>query len=198
MNELLLQKKQAEIQNLKNKMSPHFLFNTLNSFYSDLMDKQPETAEDILKLSDMLRYITYENENDFVYLKDEIQFIRNYITLFSRRYENQLAVEFQVDEYESEAKIPSLLLINFVENTFKHGVITDSKRLVIFKIGTKDNYLNFISKNYFVNDKNYDENGIGIKNVRQRLDILYPGNYVLDIEEKQNLYEVKLQIPLIK
>jgi len=198
MNELLLQKKQAEMQNLKNKMSPHFLFNTLNSFYSDLMDKQPQIAEDILKLSDMLRYITYENENDFVYLKDEIRFIRNYIALFSRRYENQLAIEFQVGEYESEAKIPSLLLINFVENTFKHGVIADFKRPVSFKIETRDNYLNFTSENYFVNSKNYDEKGIGNKNVRQRLDILYPENYVLDIEETQNLYQVKLQIPLIK
>lgn len=196
MNELLLQKKQAELQNLKNQLSPHFLFNTLNSFYADLMDIHPKTADDLLKLSDMLRYVTYENENDDVYLKDEIQFIQNYIALFSRRFDNQLAVKFEFSFYDDKIKMPSLLLIHFVENAFKHGVATDAGRPIKIELITTKNQLNFTVANYFINSENYDEKGIGYKNVRQRLDILFSENYVLDVKQTQELYQVELQIPL--
>jgi two-component system LytT family sensor kinase len=197
MNELLLQKKQAELQNLKNQLSPHFLFNTLNSFYADLMDTDPKTAEDLLKLSDMLRYITYENESDKVYLKDEIQFIQNYIALFSRRFDNQLAVEFEFSFHDEKVKIPSLLLINFVENVFKHGITTDVGKPAKIELKTTENQLSFATENYFDNSYNYDEKGIGYKNVRQRLNILFSESYVLDVKQTQELYQVELQIPLL-
>ncbi|MFY8009888.1 MAG: sensor histidine kinase [Flavobacterium sp.] len=196
MNELLLQKKQAELQNLKNQLSPHFLFNTLNSFYADLMDINPNTADDLLKLSDMLRYVTYENENDKVYLKDEIQFIQNYIALFSRRFDNQLAVKFEFSFYDDKIKIPSLLLIHFVENAFKHGIATDADNPIKIELKTTKNQLNFTVANYLINSENYDEKGIGYKNVRQRLDILFSESYILDVKQTQEFYQVELQIPL--
>lgn len=196
MNDLLLQKKQAELQNLKNQLSPHFLFNTLNSFYADLMDLQPKIANDVLKLSDMLRYVTYENENDKVSLQDEIQFIQNYIALFSRRFDHQLAVKFEVLSHHDKARIPSLLLIHFVENAFKHGVITNTEKPVKIVLKSHKDKLFFTIENYFYNNENYDEKGIGYKNVRQRLDILFSENYRLDVIETQEIYQVKLQIPL--
>ncbi|WP_312554415.1 sensor histidine kinase [Empedobacter brevis] len=196
MNELLLQKKQAELQNLKNQLSPHFLFNTLNSFYADLMDIHPKTAEDLLKLSDMLRYITYESESNNVYLKDEILFIQNYIALFSRRFDNQLAVTFEVNSDNDKAQIPSLLLIHFVENAFKHGIISDIKKPVKIELKTTANKLYFSVENYITNSESYDEKGIGYKNIRQRLEILFSGNYVLNVNKIQEFYQVKLQIPL--
>lgn len=196
MNELLLQNKQAELQNLKNQLSPHFLFNTLNSFYADLMDIHPKTANDLLKLSDMLRYITYENENDNVYLKDEIQFIQNYIALFSRRFDNQLAVNFKFSFHNNKTKIPSLLLIHFVENAFKHGVTTDVGRPIKIELNTTKNQLNFTVTNYLISSENYDERGIGYKNLRKRLDILFSESYRVNVIQTRDLYQVELQIPL--
>src|SRR5690606_13495307 len=170
-NELLLQKKQAELQNLKNQLSPHFLFNTLNSFYADLMDVQPQTAEDILRLSGMLRYITYENESDTVYLQDEIQFIQHYIALFSRRFDHQSEIEFRVSGVDSKMQIPSLLLIHFVENALKHGITTIAAQPVKIELKTAGDRLFFTVENHYNAGENYDEAGIGYRNIRQRLEL---------------------------
>jgi len=195
-SELQLGKKQAELQNLKNQLSPHFLFNTLNSFYSDMMDTQPKIAEDVLKLSDMLRYVTYENEQDKVFLKDEIQFIQNYIDLFSRRFDNQLAIGFRVSENENMAKIPSLLLIHFVENALKHGIANDLGKPVRIDLKTKEKRLLFSVENYFRPSENYDETGIGYKNIHQRLELLFPKNHTLEVQKTNDFYKVELNIPL--
>lgn len=195
MNELLMQKKQAEIQNLKNQLSPHFLFNTLNSFYADLMDTQPKIASDMLKLSEMLHYVTYENERDEVYVEDEIKFIQNYIDLFSRRYDNQLAIDFQVFDNQPKAKIASLLLIHFVENAFKHGLTTDYEKVMRITLKTDTTKLYFTVENHYIQSENYDEKGIGYKNIQQRLAFLYPNNHILSIHQTLDLYQVELQIP---
>lgn len=196
-NELQLEKKQAELQNLKNQLSPHFLFNTLNSFYADLMDVQPKMADDILKLSDMLRYVTYETESDYVSLKDEIQFIKNYIDLFSRRFDNQLSIYFQHSEVDSLQQIPSLLLIHFVENALKHGITTDADKPINIQLKTIDKRLLFSVENYFKMSESYDETGIGYKNIRQRLELLFPENHTLKIEKSTDFYKVELNIPLL-
>lgn len=197
MNELLLQKKQAELQNLKNQLSPHFLFNTLNSFYADLMDTNPQTAADVLKLSDMLRYVTYESESDRVTVDDEVIFIQNYIALFSRRFDNKLAVNFQHSVHNGKAGIPSLLLINFVENAFKHGITTEADKQVNIRLETNENKLNFTVENYFEENEHYDEKGIGYKNVHRRLQIIFPDKYELKINRTDEKYQIKLQIPLL-
>lgn len=198
MNELLLQKKQVELQNLKNQLSPHFMFNTLNSFYSDLMDAQPQVANDILKLSEMLRYITYENENDTVFLKDEILFIQNYIALFSRRFDYRLAVDFHVVDVDSKEQIPALLLIHFVENALKHGIATDLQKPVTIKLKIENNQLIFLVENYYSTSEHYDEPGIGYKNIRHRLELLFPKKHTLYINQTPDFYKVELQIPLTK
>lgn len=195
-NDLQLEKKQAELQNLKNQLSPHFLFNTLNSFYADLMDLEPKMADDILKLSEMLRYVTYENESDNVYVKDEVQFIQNYIDLFSRRFDNQLAIEFEHSKIDQSMQIPSLLLIHFVENALKHGITNDAEKPVKIKLNTAENRLVFTVENYFRMNENYDESGIGYKNIRQRLDLLFPQKHSLDVMEKDDFYRVELNIPM--
>jgi two-component system LytT family sensor kinase len=198
MNELTIQKKQVELQNLKNQLSPHFMFNTLNSFYADLMDVQPQIANDILKLSEMLRYITYENESDTVLLKDEILFIQNYIALFSRRYDNRPAVVFRADGVDDETQIPSLLLIHFVENALKHGAAMDAEKPVKIQLKKEEDRLNFLVENYFITGQHYDEPGIGYKNIRQRLELLFPQKHTLHIRQTQDFYSVELQIPVTK
>ena len=194
--DLQLEKKQAELQTLKNQLSPHFLFNILNSFYSDLFDTQPKVANDILKLSEMLRYITYENENDMVLLKNEIEFLQHYIDLFKRRFDDNVAVVFNYPENVGNTKIPSLLLIHFVENAFKHGILNDENTPVIINFEIADNRILFSVSNRYTNNEHYDEPGIGHKNIGLRLELMYAKNYTLNILEEQNMYRVTLNIPL--
>lgn len=195
--QLQLEKKQAELQVLKNQLSPHFLFNTLNSFYADLYDTQPQVANDILKLSEMLRYITYDNENDRVLLQDEIEFLQNYIDLLKRRFDDTISVTFTHPDNNGAFKIPSLLLIHFVENAFKHGVLHDENRPVSIKLTAENNRLIFIVTNSFEYSEHYDEPGIGLKNIRQRLALLYPNDHELEIIEQANTYFITLNIPLL-
>lgn len=198
MNLLQLEKKQAELQVLKNQLSPHFLFNTLNSFYSQLFDTQPDMAKDILKLSEMLRYVTYDNENDSILLKDEIEFLQNYIDLFKRRFDS-IPVQFDYPEGEDTKKVPSLLLIHFIENAFKHGILDDDLKPIGIYLKTEGNQLIFKVSNYFrKNKEHYDVSGIGHKNLRQRLEILFPENHKLYIEIKDDLYQTTLSIPFLR
>ena len=196
--QLTLEKKQAELQALKNQLSPHFLFNSLNGFYSDLYDSNPGVAEDILKLSDMLRYVTYDSENDNVLLKDEIVFLQNYIDLFKRRFDGNVAVEFKHPADVGICKVPSLLLIHFLENALKHGVTDDFQNPVVISLSIENGRLIFTSQNTYRPSQSYDVHGIGNKNIQQRLDLMYPANYTLNISCKQNFYDIRLNIPLIK
>lgn len=195
-NTLQMEKKQAELQGLKNQLSPHFLFNTLNSFYADLYDTNPKVADDILKLSEMLRYITYENEHDNVLLKDETAFLQHYIDLFKRRFDGQIAVIFKHPVSANPYKIPSLLLIHFVENAFKHGKLNDDANPVEIDLELKNNRLIFNVTNSFQKSEHYDEPGIGHKNIKQRLALLYPDDHHLSITETKNTYHITLNIPL--
>lgn len=196
MNTLQLEKKQAELQVLKNQLSPHFLFNTLNSFYSDLYDSQPKVADDIMKLSEMLRYVTYENEKDLVKLQDEVQFLQHYIDLFQRRFDGKIAVEYHYPEDLKDYRIPSLLLIHFVENAFKHGVLDEVVHPLRFTIEVNNNRLLFKAENRYRKAEHYDVSGIGQKNIEQRLTILFPDDHDLRIDKNENNYSVTLIIPL--
>lgn len=196
LNQLTLEKKQAELQVLKNQLSPHFLFNSLNGFYSDLYDTQPEVAADILKLSEMLRYVTYESENDMVLLTDEIVFLQNYIDLFKRRFDGKVAIIFTHPQDTEHYKIPSLLLIHFLENALKHGITDDYEYPVVLDIKTQNERLIFTVGNKYHITKSYDEHGIGNKNISQRLNIMYPENHKLDIEQDEQYHKITLTILL--
>lgn len=192
----MVAQKYAELGNLKNQISPHFLFNALNSFYADLMDTEPKIAADLLKLSEMLRYVTYENKERLVSLAGEIQFLKNYIALFSRRYEGQLAVDFQTSKFPEATKIAPLILIHFVENAMKHGIITDSEKPVRIELYAKGDQLFFKVGNHFEPSEHYSEKGIGYENVQKRLSLLYPQNHQLTIRQTKDVYRIELQIPL--
>lgn len=195
-NQLTLEKKQAELQALKNQLSPHFLFNSLNGFYSDLYDTNPVVAADIMKLSEMLRYVTYESENDMVQLKDEVVFLQNYIDLFKRRFDGKVAITFAYPHDAGTHKIPSLLLIHFLENAFKHGITDDFDNPVVIDLKTQAGRLIFTATNKYRATQSYDEHGIGNKNISQRLRIMYPENHSLDIEQDAWYYNVSLNLPL--
>lgn len=193
---LEIKHQQAQLATLKSQISPHFLFNVLNGFYVDLYDEKPETANDILKLSQLLRYVTYETSEDFVLLEKEVQFINDYLHFFKRRYENNFHVNFIVDGNLKNHKIPSLILINFVENVCKHGVINNPNKPAKINVTIDDISLTIATKNHTNTSEKYMEIGIGTENIRKRLEVLYNDNFSLTFQQSNNIFNAHLQLPL--
>lgn len=185
LHQLKLEKKQAELQVLKSQLSPHFLFNTLNSFYADALEVNSKLSDDILKLSEMLRYVTYENDDEFVLLRDELNFLNNYIALFQRRFDGNLFIQKSFSENAGAYKIPALLLIHFVENAFKHGVLDDRNQPIQLSIKITENQLDFKISNGFKMSQNFDARGIGYKNIKQRLELIFKEDYQLTHFQKE-------------
>ncbi|WP_298755959.1 histidine kinase [uncultured Psychroserpens sp.] len=195
-HQLELQHQEAQMAMLKSQISPHFLFNTLNGFYSELYDKQPETANDILKLSKLLRYVTYDAKDNYMPLSNEISFIEDYLYFFKRRYEDEFFVDLSIEGKVSNQKVPSLMLIHFIENLCKHGIINDSKQRAIIKINVSDEYLEIQTKNEVNPSENYMDKGIGSNNIKKRLKLLFDNNYILNTKHKNNTYLAYLKIPI--
>lgn len=195
-HQLNLQNQQAQLSTLKSQISPHFLFNTLNNFYVDLVDDKPETAKDILKLSNLMRYVTYETSEDFVSLKKEIDFIKDYIHFFKRRYEDNLHIQFSVNGKVESQQIPALILIHFIENVCKHGIINDKNRPAKIGINITDDTIEVITENYISTSEKYMETGIGTENIKKRLDVLFEDNYTLTNQKNNGIFKSYLKMPI--
>ena len=203
-NELLQvqkEKLQLELNALKAQIHPHFLFNTLNNLYSLTLKNSEKSSEVVLKLSDIMRYVLYEANEDEVDLKKEISFSRNYIELQRLRYSEQYKINFTVEGELEELKIAPLLFIDFLENAFKHGLekrFNDGSVEVVFII--KDHLINFSVINSKGQSEQSDRNdraqGIGLTNIRKRLSLIYPENYELVIDDAGELFKVKLNLQL--
>ncbi|WP_298901315.1 sensor histidine kinase [uncultured Psychroserpens sp.] len=196
MHQLELQHQEAQMAMLKSQISPHFLFNTLNSFYSELYETQTETADDILKLSKLLRYVTYDSKDNFMPLAKEVNFIQDYLYFYKRRYEDEFYVDLSIKGNVSTQKVPSLMLIHFVENLCKHGIINDSKHPASIKINVEDQFLEIQTTNEVNASENYMDKGIGSHNIKKRLELLFDKNYTLNTENENNMYFAYLKIPL--
>jgi sensor histidine kinase YesM len=190
-------KLQAELDGLKNQINPHFLFNALNNIYALALDNEKQTPTAILKLSEVLRYILYESNTPEVLLTKEVKYIQDYIELQKMRLESYSTVDFIIENNIKSIKIAPLLLISFVENSFKHGVKND-KNAPIFKINlTVDSGLIiFKIKNKKEISNELDENtkGIGLENVKRRLALIYPNRHSLTIDNQSDSFEVILKI----
>ncbi len=194
--QLQIHHKKAELSFLKSQISPHFLFNTLNSFYSELMDKQPDTAKDVLKLSEMLRYVTYNSKQEFIPLEKELKFVEDYIHFHKKRFENELYISFKVIGEVSDQKIASLVLMHFVENVFKHGVLNDENKEATIEIKISNNELSIITNNTFDLTVNYTDSGIGVENLKRRLNAIYGDNYKLNYVANKSNYTAFLKLPI--
>ena len=194
--QLQLNHKKAELNFLKSQISPHFLFNTLNTFYSELINKQPETAKDIHKLSELLRYVTYETNQDFIELRKEIRFIEDYIYFFKKRFENELFVTFKVTGLIRNQKIASLVLMHFIENVFKHGVLNDKNYKADIEIQVFDTDLIITTKNKFDSSVKYMDSGIGVENLKKRLLSIYENTFELKQSNKNSYFYTYLKIPV--
>lgn len=196
LHQLEIDHKKAELNYLKSQMSPHFLFNTLNAFYVELIDDKPETARDIHKLSELLRFVTYESQEDFLPLKSEIKFLEDYIYFYYKRFESKLFVDFNVKGLVSNQQIPSLILIHFVENVFKHGIINDKINPVKINITINDHFLEMTTENKFIISEKYTSKGIGQKNISQRLTALFKTDYQLRYVDDNTYFSTYLKIPI--
>lgn len=188
-----LQLKEQELKFLKMQIHPHFLFNSLNTIYGFAIAKADEAPEMILKLSNLLDYILYQVEKPKVLLIEEVNHLEDYISLEKMRFHDTLKVNFNKDKLSDSLQIPPMLLIPFVENSFKHGVIIDGVLNVDIRLTTANNCLVFEVEN---SSKRKDETntGIGLQNIRKRLEMLYPEKHQLEIIEKKDTFKVHLRI----
>jgi two-component system LytT family sensor kinase len=192
------EKVEAELQMLKTQINPHFLFNTLNSIYVLAMKKSEQTANTVMKLSDILDYILYKINAPRIAIADEIQIINNYIELEKIRFTDRVNLEFSSNLQSKHIQIPPMLIIPFVENAFKHGVSKSlEKSWIRISIKEVDQMLHIkVSNSLSQNALKGKSGGIGLVNVKKRLDLLFTDQYQLDIAEKNNRYDVFLSIPI--
>ena len=195
-HELKVQHQEAQMSMLQSQIGPHFLFNTLNGFYSDLYDKNPEEAKGILKLSQLLRYVTYEAKESFMPLKKELSFIEDYLYFYKKRYEDSFYVNLIVDGKIKDEKIPSLILIHFVENVCKYGVLNDSKKPASIHIKITENHLEIHTENSKNPSEKYMDKGIGTENIKNRLKVLFQEDFKLEYIDDDTIFRTYLKMPL--
>jgi two-component system LytT family sensor kinase len=196
-NQLLREEKRtAETAFLQMQINPHFLYNTLNLLYGMAYPVSKPLASALLKLAELMRYMLHESSNqlDQVELTQEIDYLHNYLALYRMRFPDQLCVDFTVTGEPAGRRIAPLLLIPFVENAFKHGVLDDpatpvrihlhvEPQQVVFKVGNR------------INDQHKDAtSGIGLPNLRRRLALRYPGQHQLHIAADQNQFATLLHV----
>jgi len=185
----------AELALLKNQINPHFFFNTLNNLYS-LIKSNPDTAQEyVLKLSDMMRFTIYKGKEEMVSIQDEVSYLTNFIELQTARYHKKIEIDFQQNIENKETLIPPLLFIILLENAFKHGVesLVDNAYIYIKLIESKGR-ITFSIQNNFDSDELSKTKGIGLKNLKDRLHLLYPNTHNLTFEIEGNTYLATLKL----
>ncbi len=195
-SELKLNHKKAELSFLKSQISPHFLFNTLNTFYSELIESQPATAKDIHRLSELLRFVTYESGEEFIDLQKEIAFIEDYVYFYEKRFENELSLSFKVEGDVKNQSIASLTFMHFIENVFKHGVLNDAEDPASILITIDEQKISIKTHNKMEKAMKYMDSGIGVENLKRRLDTIYGERYELKYGAKGAYFRAFLQIPV--
>ncbi len=189
-----LKLKQKELFYLKQQIHPHFLFNTLNTVYGFALKGSKETPSIILKLSNLLDYILNQIDRPLVPVSEEVKYIESYLGLEEVRFQDTVAIHFD-KSIEGEPQIPPMLLMPFVENAFKHGVVVDGILQVVIKLKATQKELHFRIENTIApSDMPKKGHGLGVKNSKERLDALFPNGYSLDVEKKDHWYSVALVI----
>ena len=191
----------AELELLKSQIHPHFLFNTLNNLYAHTLSQSAQSPEIVLKLSQLLRFMIYDTKSEFISLQREVEILKNYIDLEQLRYGNRLDMSVSITGESAGKMMAPLLLLPFVENSFKYGTSNQLDTCWInLQIDVEDDRLYF----KLVNSKDPDLNtgefhtsrGFGLSNVKRRLELLYPGTHSLVIKDEEDMFLVSLTLPL--
>ncbi len=187
----------TELSFLKSQVNPHFFFNTLNNIYSLAVVQSDKTPKAVLKLSSIMRYILTETQTDHVALENEVNFIHDYIDLQLIRLTDKVQVNFDVQGTLNNKTITPLLFIPFVENAFKYGVSTKDNSTITIQLLAQEKSVELKVTNTIVQkESNLDTTGIGINNVKRRLDLLYPNKHQLIVQEKNQQFFVHLTIEI--
>ncbi|MEY2869553.1 MAG: hypothetical protein RIR01_2050 [Bacteroidota bacterium] len=187
------EKMQSELSFLKAQINPHFLFNTLNSIYALAIKKDDKTADAVVQLSELMRYIITNANDDVIALDKELNYIDNFIQLQKTRLGNTVEIKYELDGNVYGKCITPLILISFIENAFKHGVNPNQDSEINIKINIEDEFLTLFVSNNKV-DSVQSQSGIGLQNTIERLSHLYPKKHELSIDDSQNKYTVTLKI----
>ena len=193
---------EQQLAYLRYQINPHFFMNTLNNIHA-LIDIDPMKAQEtVVELSKMMRYVLYEGDRQGVPLTKEVAFVRTYIKLMQLRYSDKVRITLDLPSEVPDRTIPPLILISFIENAFKHGVSYQQESFIEVKIVLEGSVMEaesmrFECRNSKVNVPNEEKGGVGLANVRQRLDLIYNHNYTLSIHDDADVYTVELNIPLL-
>lgn len=194
------EKVETELKALKSQINPHFLFNSLNNIYSLALGKSGKTPDAILKLSGLMRYMLYESNADRVPLKQELHFIENYIDLQKLRSDRRSRIKFSRKGNPAGKTIAPLLFLPFIENGFKHGIKGDPEGgYVRIELAIQDSNIDlYIENNRGEVDRveNNEYNGIGLNNVKRRLELIYPGKHELEVQETRETFSIQLKLDL--
>lgn len=188
---LIQQNKEAELQFLRSQINPHFLFNTLNNIYSLVYEKSPKAPAAMLQLSDLMRYMLYEKK-EMVPVSKEWNYIQNFITLQKLRFDYEVPVQLTLEGDTSILLIPPYLLIPFIENAFKHGDFRNDPLKIMLAVS--GNSLQFTICNRIGHQNKDDSGGIGLDNVKRRLELLYPGRHELETKTENGSFTAQLKL----
>ena len=195
--EMEREKLNSELAFLKNQISPHFFFNTLNNIYSLIGINEDDSRKAVLKLSKLMRYLLYESEQGNTKLSSEIEFMKNYIDLMKLRMSDKVNFQVTFPGKYSDINIPPLLFIPFIENAFKHGISYREKSFINISIEATGKSINFqcINSNITKSEKTTGgHSGIGLENVKKRLNLLFPEQHELKVNKSDSTFEVVLNI----
>jgi sensor histidine kinase YesM len=195
MNELHQTNLRTELEQLKSQINPHFLFNTLNNLLVLTRTDPDKASRVLLGLSDLLRYLLYDGAHDTILLSKDLGFIRNLLSLEKIR-KTDFDFQISTDDQISNISIPPFLFVPFVENAIKHGAPAEGHSYLNLNFTVRDQHLHFTAENSKPQVKNKTVGGLGLKNIRRRLELLYPENHSLEIVEEQDKYFVHLILPV--
>lgn len=188
-----LKLKMQELQHLKMQIHPHFLFNTLNTLYGFALQKSDKTPEMILKLSNLLDYILYQTDKPKVSINEEVSHIKDYISLEKIRFGERLVVDFEGTSFSETIHIAPMLLLPFVENSFKHGALKNGLLKIKIRLKFNNNSIDFYIENT-ADKENVHHSGIGLENIKRRLELIYKNDYDLDIKFENDRFKVSLNL----
>lgn len=194
---LIKEKNKFEVDLLKSQFTPHFLFNTLNSIYSKCHNSSPEAATMIYDLSNFMRYLIYDCSTHRVLINKEVAMIQDFVKLYKLNYNAQINIDFKHKLYDENQRIAPMLLLNFVENAFKHSQIgVFNEAFVVIELATDEEFLYFKTTNNKMSIQNKLEKGIGNQNTINRLELDYKDQYTFEVTDLKSSYEVYLKIRL--
>lgn len=190
------EKIRAELAFLKSQVNPHFLYNTLNYIYSMAYPVSDELADAVIKLSQLMRYMLTESPDGMMDLQKEVDYLDNYIAIYRMRFADHFFVDFKVDGDIAGKRVASLVLIPFVENAFKHGVVDDPSRPVRIGLKVTGSRMEFTVSNKISQQQKDHSSGVGLANIRRRLELIYPGKHDLLVSANGQTYKSTLYINL--